>query len=97
MAGTDIEQHRAFAGVVDILNVDFFVPRHDPIIEWAFKHKRALPFDEVREAWYMPPESVIVTKLRTFRDSGSTRHLDDVEGIPDKTEASWAKAGGLTA
>jgi hypothetical protein len=29
----------------------------------------------------MPPEAVILTKLRTYRDSGSTRHLDDIEGI----------------
>ena len=55
--------------------------RRDPVIEWAFAHRCMLSFDEVREAWYMPPESVILTKLRTFRDSGSTRHLEDVEGI----------------
>ena len=57
------------------------MPRHDPIIEWAFDHKRVLPFDEARQAAYMPPESVILTKLRTFQISGSTRHLEDVEGI----------------
>lgn len=63
------------------VKVDFFVPRHDPIIEWAFEHRQTLPFDEVRQAAYMPPESIILTKLRTYRDSGSTRHLDDIEGI----------------
>lgn len=63
------------------VKTDFFVPRHDPIIEWAFDHKRVLPFDEARQAAYMPPESVILAKLRTFQDSGSTRHLEDVEGI----------------
>jgi hypothetical protein len=63
------------------VKVDFFVPRHDPIIEWAFEHRRMIPFDEVRRAAYMPPEAVILTKLRTYRDSGSTRHLDDIEGI----------------
>lgn len=29
----------------------------------------------------MPPESVILTKLRAYRGSGSNRHLDDIEGI----------------
>jgi hypothetical protein len=61
--------------------VDFFVPRHDPIIEWAFERRRMIPFDEVRRAAYMPPEAVILTKLWTYRESGSTRHLDDIEGI----------------
>jgi hypothetical protein len=63
------------------VKVDFFVPRHDPLIQWAFDHRRLLPFDEARQAAYMPPESVILTKLRTFRDSGSTRHLEDIAGI----------------
>jgi len=63
------------------IKVDFFVPRPDPILHWAFQHRRRLPFDEVRQASFMPPESVILTKLRAHQDSGSTRHLDDVEGI----------------
>ncbi len=29
----------------------------------------------------MPPEAVILTKLRVHQDSGSTRHLDDIGGI----------------
>lgn len=29
----------------------------------------------------MPPESVILTKLRAYQGSGSTRHLDDIESI----------------
>jgi hypothetical protein len=63
------------------VKIDFFVSRHDPIVEWAFDHRKMLPFDEMRQAAYMPPEAVILTKLRTYRDSGSTRHLDDIEGI----------------
>lgn len=63
------------------VKIDFFVPGRDPIIQWAFDHRRTLAFDEMRQAYYMPPEAVILTKLRTYRDSGSTRHLDDIEGI----------------
>jgi hypothetical protein len=29
----------------------------------------------------MPPESVILTKLQAYQDSGSTRHLEDIEGM----------------
>jgi hypothetical protein len=63
------------------VKVDFFVPRYDPIIQWGFDHRRMLPFDEMRQAAYMPPEAVVLTKLRTYRDSGSTRHLEDIEGM----------------
>lgn len=63
------------------VKVDFFVPGPDSILHWAFKHRRKLPFDEIRQASFMPPESVILTKLRAYRGSGSNRHLDDIEGI----------------
>ena len=63
------------------IKVDFFVPRTDSILHWAFQHRRRLPFDEVRQASYMSPEAVILTKLRAHQDNGSTRHLDDIEGI----------------
>ena len=63
------------------IKVDFFVPRFDSILQWAFQHRRRLPFDEIRQASFMPPESVILTKLQAYQDSGSTRHLDDIEGI----------------
>lgn len=63
------------------VKVDFFVSRPDSIIRWAFQHRRRLAFDEIRLASYMPPESVILTKLRAYQDSKSSRHLDDIEGI----------------
>ena len=63
------------------IKVDFLVAERDPIHVWAFEHCRVKNFDEFRQASYMPPESVILTKLRAHQDSGSTRHLDDIEGI----------------
>jgi hypothetical protein len=63
------------------IKIDFCVAGHDPIHVWAFKHRQVKNFDEFRQASYMPPESVILTKLRAHQDSGSTRHLDDIEGI----------------
>lgn len=50
-------------------------------MHWAFQHRQRLPFDEIRQASFMPPESVILTKLRAHRGSGSNRHLGDIESI----------------
>lgn len=63
------------------IKVDFCVAGRDPVLNWAFDHRQVKQFDEFRQAVYMPPESVILTKLQAFRESGSTRHLDDVESI----------------
>jgi hypothetical protein len=63
------------------IKTDFLVAGRDPIHVWAFEHRRVKNFDEFRQASYMPPESVILTKLQAYQDSGSTRHLDDIEGI----------------
>jgi hypothetical protein len=132
MADVQLEQNRAFGGVIDILEaigieyviwggvaaITYGEPRftrdmdvvvrlrysevdtlarvleedgyyvsdeaiagHDPILIWAFEHRQMKNFDEFRQASYMPPESVTLTKLRAYQDSGSTRHLDDIEGI----------------
>jgi hypothetical protein len=63
------------------IKIDFLVAGRDPIHTWAFEHRRVKNFDEFRKASYMPPESVILTKMQAYRNSGSTRHLDDVGGI----------------
>ena len=63
------------------IKTDFLVAGHDRIYTWAFRHRRVKYFDEFRQASYMPPESVILAKLRAYQDSGSTRHLEDIGGI----------------
>ena len=44
-------------------------------------HRRVKNFDEFRQAAYMPPESVVLTKLRAYQDGRFTRYLDDIESI----------------
>lgn len=76
--------HNSFFNVIHFytnIKVDFWVPGYDPVIQWAFDHRRIMPFDEARQAAYMPPESVILTKLRAYQASDSTRHLEDIESI----------------
>ncbi len=63
------------------IKIDFRIAERDPIHTWAFKHRRMKYFDEFRQAAYMPPESVILTKLHAYQDSKSPRHLNDVAGI----------------
>jgi hypothetical protein len=63
------------------IKVDFCVAGRDPIYTWAFEHCLVKSFDEFRQASYMPPESIILTKLRAYQGSGSTRHLDDIASI----------------
>lgn len=63
------------------VKIDFCVAGPDPIYVWAFEHRQVKSFDEFRQASYMPPESVILTKLRAYQEGHSTRHLDDIEGI----------------
>jgi hypothetical protein len=63
------------------IKIDFCVAGRDPIHTWAFEHRRVKNFDEFRQAAYMPPESVILAKLRAYRDSNSSRHLEDIAGI----------------
>jgi hypothetical protein len=80
----DALDRHAYFNVIHIetgIKIDFCVAGRDPIHVWAFEHRRVKNFDEFRQAAYMPPESVVLTKLRAYQDSGSTRHLDDIRGI----------------
>lgn len=58
-----------------------FTQDMDLVLAWVFEHARRQPFDEVRSAVFMPPEAVILTKLRAYEASGSDRHRRDIEGI----------------
>jgi hypothetical protein len=63
------------------IKIDFLVAGDDPLLAWAFEHSWKVAFDEFRQAVYMPPESVILAKLRALKESRAERHRLDVEGI----------------
>ncbi len=63
-----------------LIKVDFFVP-DDPQLLTMIANRVYLPFDEIRRAAYITPESVVATKLRAYQDSQSTRHLEDITSI----------------
>jgi hypothetical protein len=62
------------------MKTDFYVPVERDL-QAMIKERTYLPFDEMRHAAYITPDSVIIAKLRAFADSQSTRHLDDVASI----------------
>jgi hypothetical protein len=80
----DAVAHHLYFNVIHLetnIKVDFYVAAPDPILQWAFEHRQIKPFDEFRQAAYIPPEAAILTKLRAYADSGSERHLRDIESI----------------
>jgi len=63
------------------IKVDFSVVGPDSLIAWAFEHAQRQPFDEARLATFMPPEAVILAKMRAYLATGLDRHRRDIEGI----------------
>jgi hypothetical protein len=62
------------------IKVDFYVPV-EPELRAMIAERTYLPFDEMRRAAYVTPTSVVVAKLRAYKDSQSTRQLDDIASI----------------
>jgi hypothetical protein len=62
------------------IKTDFYVPV-EPDLQATITNRTYLPFDETRRAAYISPSAVVMSKLRAYDDSQSTRHLDDIASI----------------
>ena len=62
------------------IKTDFYVPV-EPDLLVMISERTYLPFDEMRRAAYITPTSVIIAKLQAYKNSQSTRHLDDIASI----------------
>jgi hypothetical protein len=62
------------------IKTDFFIPQ-DPALRAMIAARRYLPFDEIRRAAYVTPTDLVIAKLRAYKESQSTRHLDDMASI----------------
>lgn len=89
-----IHQHSA-------LRADCYLPGKNELAAWELAHRRRLSLGTV-EAWFAPPESVIIHKLIFFREGGSTKHLEDIRGILSATTSldqsvlsAWIRKLGL--
>jgi hypothetical protein len=88
-----IHQHSA-------LRADCYLPGRSELARWELTHRQRLPLGS-REAWFAPPESVILHKLIFHREGGSEKHLEDIRGILAATHvdrkiiAEWVDRLGL--
>lgn len=62
------------------IKTDFYIPVEAELLT-MIAERLYLPFDETRRAAYITPASVVITKLRAYEESGSTRHLEDIASI----------------
>lgn len=63
------------------LKVDFFVTKDDEFEKECFG--RAKPRDIGYKVNFTAPENLIISKLLWYRDSQSTRHLEDIASVKD--------------
>ena len=62
------------------MKADCYLPGRNPLAHWELKNRRRLTTD-FGEAWFAPPESVIVNKLIFFKEGGSEKHLEDIRSM----------------
>lgn len=88
-----IHQHSA-------LRADCYLPGRSELARWELAHRQRLPLGS-GQAWFAPPESVIIHKLVFHREGGSEKHLEDIRGILIGTKvdrkiiADWIDRLGL--
>lgn len=68
-----IHQHSA-------LRADCYLPGRSELARWELVHRQRLPLGS-GEAWFAPPESVIIHKLIFFHEGRSEKHLEDIRGM----------------
>lgn len=67
--------------------VDVYPAGQDPLIQWGFQNKKKIELIEGEEVWVAPPEYVILKKLAYYKEGGSQKHLDDVNGMLNVSNA----------
>jgi hypothetical protein len=88
-----IHQHSA-------LRADCYLPGTGELARWELAHRRRLSLGNA-EAWFAPPESVMIHKLVFHREGGAEKHLGDIRGILVATPvdrsliAAWVDRLGL--
>jgi len=66
------------------MKADCYLPGRNSLAHWELKNRRRLVVD-FGEAWFAPPESVIVNKLLFFKEGRSEKHLEDIRAILEST------------
>lgn len=68
-----IHQHSA-------MRADCYLSGKSELAAWELANRQRLPLGS-GEAWFAPPESIILNKLLFFREGGSQKHIDDIRSI----------------
>jgi len=81
------------------LKIDFFIPKQDEFEKSCFE--RSKTEDVGYKVKFNSPENLIISKLLWYQNSGSTRHLEDVESVLSNSNInkkylhSWVEKLGL--
>ena len=81
-----VEVHRPTRGHFNVIHLltgqkaDVYPSRQHPYWDWAWRH-RQLGQTGGTEAYFAPPEYVILWKLEFFREGGGEKHLRDIRGM----------------
>jgi len=81
------------------LKIDFFIAQKGDFEEECFKKTKRK--DVGYKVKFISPENLIISKLLWYKDSGSTRHLEDIESVLSNSNIdkkyldSWIKKLGL--
>lgn len=86
-----------------ILRADVYPQGEDPLRAWAFPNRQRITLAGL-EAWFAPPEYVILQKLRYWKEGGSAKHPSDIRAMLDVSGemidrdaiTSWANRLELT-
>src|SRR4030066_637205 len=82
------------------LKIDFFIPKQSDFEKSCFE--RSKTEDVGYKVKFNSPENLIISKLLWYQDSGSTRHLEDIESVLSSSNIdqtylhSWVGKLGLT-
>jgi hypothetical protein len=72
------------------MKADCYLPGRNPLAHWELKNRRRLAVD-FGEAWFAPPESVIVNKLLFFKEGGSEKLECSPKAEPEVMRGSGAE------
>ena len=84
---------------------DLYFRANDPLHAWAWPRRQRFEVDDGVEAWFAPPEYVILRKLEYYQEGRSEKHLNDIRAMLDQPAIGhlrnsseiddWAKQLGL--
>ncbi len=107
----ETELARALRGHTNIIHhetgfrADIYFRAKDPLHQWAWSRRNRYEVDDGLEAWFAPPEYVILRKLEYYQEGRSEKHLSDIRAMLDQGDlasltqspliADWAATLGV--